>query len=518
MSDFTPPLALPNPPVGEGPTPAPIILTKTDSLFACLCLLSGYLYVRLIIDTRPGAGIAVFALIFMAITIFYLKKQGVTLPKESWVYFSISLLSAASFAVFTNRHLAEYNFLFLTCVSVYWLLCAAGARMENSLGGHIFQDALEGFFIIPFTHFSVAVKSLTQRMKKQQKFLTVLISALIMAPVLYIVVSLLMRADGIFEYIVNSITFSFQKSIADTLLQIFISLPIGCYLFGLLYGSLHQKKKKTLSLPIFDIPAAAIPTMLLLLAGVYLLFFITQTIGIANVLQGGGTGDFSYAEYARRGFFELCQAAAINLFFFVAVRLLSKKEGRTATALLCLLGIETLLLISTAVFKMGLYIEVYGLTLRRVHATWFMFVLFFVFVLLIVSLYQKQINTVKWSVLFGSVAFLALCYCNVGGIIAQYNITRYMAGSLETMDVSQFSPVREEAAPHLIELYEKTTEDELKQSIVLFFKNDLPDGLRQAQRNISPVFDWSGYSLQRISYNRQVTEFFTTHPELSSMP
>ena len=103
----------------------------------------------------------------------------------------------------------------------------------------------------------------------------------------------------------------------------------------------------------------------------------------------------TYAEYARRGFFELCTVAGINLAVITVAHFIIKQEAgksdgkdqetkqkapKTLRAEFAVLCLFTMMLIATAVSKMAMYISYYGLTQLRVYTAWFMLLLFIVFI------------------------------------------------------------------------------------------------------------------------------------------
>ena len=117
-------------------------------------------------------------------------------------------------------------------------------------------------------------------------------------------------------------------------------------------------------------------TVLSVVCAVYLFFLFVQFNYMFFAFGGKLPGGFIYSEYARRGFFELVAIAAINLGLLVAFYLFTaKKDGGIAKFLrgylLTLSGI-TVVIIASAVSKMVMYMQVYGLTQLRVYTSWFM--------------------------------------------------------------------------------------------------------------------------------------------------
>ena len=141
-----------------------------------------------------------------------------------------------------------------------------------------------------------------------------------------------------------------------------------------------------------------------------------------------------------------------------------------------LISAETLLLIATALSKMVLYIQQYGLTLLRVYTSWFMVLLFVVFSIVIVAQF-RTINLAKALVIAFSACFLILCYSNVDGLIARYNIDRYMDGTLNAVDLSALYTTPEASFPYVKALYQQTDDPDLREEIYRYW-GDIQDDNR----------------------------------------
>jgi hypothetical protein len=248
------------------------------------------------------------------------------------------------------------------------------------------------------------------------------------------------------------------------LVDFILGLPVACYLYGLLYGNRHKRNTGTMTTDHADgraqalrvVPGVPVCSALTALNLVYLVFFLAQASYLFSAFRDDLPTAMTYSEYARRGFFELCAVSGINLAVTAAAYLLAKRDKmavfRGETAALCLF---TILLIATAMSKLGMYISYYGLTRLRVYAAWFMAVLLFLFVLVLVRQFRR-FNGTRIAVVGCICLFLGLCYGNADGLIAKHNIDRYQAGTLETLDVPALWELSDGAAPYLHALYLET--------------------------------------------------------------
>ncbi|MBO5797606.1 MAG: DUF4173 domain-containing protein, partial [Clostridia bacterium] len=331
------------------------------------------------------------------------------------------------------------------------------------------SDPVRGLFGRPFGHLATGAEALVRRpvdSTPRRKWRPVVWGLLIALPLTLIGGALLISADAAFSALADRLLQPFARWRVEwplVILRLMLSAPVGMYLFAAFYGNTHpkaaewsdeqwQEKRQSLrQMPGTVLLTAGIPLCLL-----YLLFFLSQSAYYFSAFSGLLPADFTYAEYAREGFFQLCAVAVINLVVLVAIRLFCQRETEALphslkiySAVLC--GF-TLLLIATALRKMFLYIEQYGLTPLRVYTSWFMVLLAVVFVVLTISQFWPRVK--PWRIL--TVTFLAmfavLQFSNVNGWIARYNVEQYKAGQLKTVDVSLFYELGDAAVPYAAEL------------------------------------------------------------------
>ncbi|GAB1476420.1 hypothetical protein MASR2M70_12540 [Bacillota bacterium] len=465
----------------RAPMAEPVSFARADFVFAITMLVCGFLYWNLIRFESLGAGVSIFAAILCILAGIYLHLNGIGQTKESLLYLAIVALSAGSFFLFDNVDIKALNFLFLSLAFIYWIAVSTGRRLEGRLSAAIMGDGINQLLLVPFYNFNcgyLGMRSRSGKSKRSRGFLHALLGILIFLPILMIVVSLLMNADAAFERLVSNIRISISADILDYILQMILGIPVACYLFGLIYGNIHKRHAEHITLASIEkvwatlrfLPGITVYSALTVLNGVYLLFFLSQTSYLFSAFGDRLPEAMTYAEYARRGFFELCTVAAINLCVIGAAHLLAGRgEGaqeptkalKAETVVLC---IFTILLMATALRKMALYINYYGLTQLRVYTTWFMLVLFIVFVIVILRQF-KRFNGTKVAAISFIICFLFLCYANVDSFIAKYNIDRYLEGSLENVDVAALGQLSDAAIPPMFDLYEKTHDEALKMEL-----------------------------------------------------
>jgi hypothetical protein len=141
------------------------------------------------------------------------------------------------------------------------------------------------------------------------------------------------------------------------------------------------------------------------------------------------TAGLSYAEYARRGFFELtCVAGLLLPVLLGAQALIPASDSRTlrfyrrlAMSLTVLLGA----IMVSAGARMRLYIQYYGISADRLYATAFMIWLAVVFAWLALTVLRSRPRTFAAGlVVSGFVVLLTLNVLNPDALVARANLAR----------------------------------------------------------------------------------------------
>ncbi len=115
---------------------------------------------------------------------------------------------------------------------------------------------------------------------------------------------------------------------------------------------------------------------------------------------------YTYAEYAREGFFQLLGVTSINFLLTILIVSFNKKEEKTKLIkiLLTILLSFSILLIFNSDYRLFLYIGKYGFTILRLQVILFLFMELILFGLLFKKIYEdKQKDDFK---LFGFIMLM----------------------------------------------------------------------------------------------------------------
>ena len=134
-----------------------------------------------------------------------------------------------------------------------------------------------------------------------------------------------------------------------------------------------------------------------------------------------------------------------------------KEDGKPGMAQRILSGVlsfSTVILIATAISKMLLYIDQFGLTRKRVYTTWFMILLGVCFIFVIIKQFRLKLNTAACFLFSFIILFSVLVLSGVDGIIARSNAERYINGDLDYFDAYAMEELGDAAVPSLIKVVE----------------------------------------------------------------
>ena len=440
-----------------------------ECVFAWACFVAGYIFCRAFPVSKHSLGgfLFVFALFAVSTVILHLKVGSLKIFPLIVAASSISI--SASLLISANTFIHFWAYSYALVAYCYFVYSATGNTIEKGFSDFILIDFFKALLIMPFYSFGNIFKAMfSGKAKKSGRFIAKLILGLFIAIVPTFIVLMLLSYDHDFGRLLDNI---FDFSLFDVLSHFFsvvFGIPIGMYVFGLFVSSVDKKAEKDITVegcqkaskmikivPVVTSISAVVPILFL-----YAVFFISQWKYYVSGFTGVLPENFSYAEYAREGFFQLCMVSFINLAIIITISLFMKRKNRIVLMVIStIFSLSTLVLISTAIAKMVMYIDYYGLTQKRVYSTWLMIVFAIIFVLIIVRQFVSKIKIIATSLAVTIVMFAGLSLSNVDGYIAKYNVDRYMNGSLDTVDVSALEELGDSAIPQMVRLAEAMKDD-----------------------------------------------------------
>ena len=328
---------------------------------------------------------------------------------ESWVWMGCTLAAAAAimldrYKVWSANWQGMLVFVVFYQFSLVWyLLSRSGTLLGGESGRLLPLDALSGFLAVPLQNFFLRIRTLIyafsrvfqrkagKTRERPEKGAALWTLGIILAAFLLMrmALHLLRSADSGFSAMVGSFTELFRLEwdweLKIKLIRFLFSLPLGCWVYALMGGSLRRDRAKLQEKALRieqrasamrRVSARVWQILLVLFCTLYAVFFVVQGSYLFGAFTRTLPEGFVVAEYARQGFFELCKVMVVNFTLFYLAWRTSKGGAMTRIMLLVLLA-ESLLLAVVAFSKLALYIDCFGFTPKRLQSLWLVCVLAF---------------------------------------------------------------------------------------------------------------------------------------------
>ncbi|HVQ44071.1 MAG TPA: DUF4173 domain-containing protein [Candidatus Saccharimonadia bacterium] len=465
--------------------------TAQTTALAGVSLALGLLFDWLFYGKIPGISVVIYVVAIMGGLFALAAYLGRRLPAPAlWLLLPLGFF-AAMVAVRASHLLALLNIL----ASLALLLLVARLTFRDDLRRFNLADYakipfLPLKFLRPLTRTVAEFFALRSAVKNHPLAVQITRGVLLAIPVLIVFVTLFASADLVFQkYAIDAFNLKLNSTaVAQTLLVTFVTLAFTgaySYIFRQPEDESPDAAPATARLRLGKIEIA------ILLGAVNVLFFLFILVQLAYLFGGlsniSGQG-FTYAEYARKGFFELLAVAMVAFgMLWAADKTVAKTTAGHSLAfrLLSSALITQVILIMVSAFKrLYLYEQAYGFTTLRLYSHGFVIFLAVIFVLLLVKILRNQAeNHFAFPAFITAIVFLAaLNVLNPDAFIARQNLDRFhQTGKLDGV---YFGGLSEDALPEVKTAIDVTTGDT---------KQQLIDSL--ATR--SEPSDWQSWNLAR---------------------
>ncbi len=438
-------------------------IPAADAAFAWASLGLGFVFTHFAVRYFGGVWGGIFWALFGALGAVFVRVKSVCVKPHN-----ITVFAAAEVFCFVPLFSSNYfvNFLAATFSFILYFYLTIAISGAELFGRHFILDLLMSVLVRPFKDFTRQPKSafsVFRGKSRSKNVLYALLGLLVALPLTLFVVYLLMRSDQLFENSMNEFAAHLPRLSFSVFWEILFAIPIAMYLFGAVFAARGNAPAHSENAPEYRVLPPVLSYFAVTPICVFYLIYIFMQFG--NITSAVDK-TLDYSEFARRGFFELCAIAVINLGVIVLIQAFTRRKDNDAKPLMLrvytvAISLFTLLIIATALTKMIMYIGEYGMTLLRVYTSWFMVLLTLVFVLIIVLQFRDY---VIWRALFAvfTAMFAVLCFGDLEGGIARYNITAYQTGAVERLDIGEFSELGYSAAAPAAELLRTTDDEQLK--------------------------------------------------------
>ena len=404
---------------------------RWDHVFAGLYVILGILMWNCLCMENFARGLSMFSILYIITVLAYagLKKFSITGEKIFWTLILLGI--SLPYGFYSVFDFGQTLMIFL--VAAYWtLVITEGLLWKGQTSSWILLDGWNGLIALPILNFLCQIRlifqTFSEKREEKKDWRMVLLGILISIPALLVIIPILSQADTGFRSLVDTVLDALGEDFRILIWRGIMGILLGALMFGTLYGGVYKRHVKEEECIRFHeesgrvfrfVPDIAVLTFGIIVSAVYVLFIGLQARYLFSAFFGILPEAYTYAQYARQGFFELCVIALLNASFLIAMNGCAKTPRRKNRGLLLenvILGALTLLLLTTAASKLGMYIVAYGFTVKRCISSIFLIWLFLVFILVLI--YQKKnIPLVRWSVFAGAVFFTLLCVLPVEQIV-----------------------------------------------------------------------------------------------------
>ena len=480
-----------------------ILKTQTPNnktgLILGISLILGLLFDYFFYDKIPGITFPIYV-IFIVLGLFaishILKKQ---INKQVvWLLIPLVFFSTMVF-IRTSTLLTFFN----VCISLVLLLLIAKTVYGNKVNNFLMKDYIKIIFL-PLKFILPLFRTLSElfslhKVNKKQKTLSHIVRGIVMAvPVIFIFVLLFSSADLIFQkYVSDLITINIQP---ETFIRIILILIVTLIFIGA-YSYIFQEAKKQKDIKqedkkyiIGNIESSVVLGSINILFLLFILVQLTYLFGGESNISSQG---FTYAEYARKGFFELIAVAVISLLLLLTIEKYTVQKEKSpilwfkilSTAMIA----QVIVIMVSAFTRLLLYEEAYGFTTLRLYSHVFIILLGIIFCLLVYKIHwDSRENMFALGVFISVILFLVgMNLLNPDLFIARQNIERFR--TTKKIDVSYLSSLSDDAIPEVVKTLDMLDWD---------MKSSLGYELYWRTQQGSDFTGWQSFNISRTEAKR----------------
>lgn len=414
-------------------------------IFGLSSILYSILFTFCLYRNYAGITLPLFALGTIAYYVMCMKKLSVTIKKASYFYLGAAFLLSVITVFTDNSFFIFYNYVGMLLLLVICLIHNFYDDEHFKLNHYCYLISgtifgILGYLTCPIHSFNLYINEKSQR---DSKIKYVIYGLFISIPLLFIIINLLMSADAVFYDVFDTILSEIIK--AENFFGISFMFLLGfigsyCMIANLASGQnqpdISDKRTKE------PVIAITFTTMLTL---VYLLFCSIQIqyLFLGNSLPVG----YTYAEYAREGFFQLLFVCVINL-AIVFICISGFRQHRALNVILSVFSVCTFIMIASSAMRMILYIKAYYLSLDRVLVLWALTVITLLMICLLTNIYKEDFPLFRYGVIIVAVGYILLSASRPDTYIARYNIEKNSTtNGVSTLDFEYLLSLSNDAVP-----------------------------------------------------------------------
>ena len=440
-------------------------MERKDWVFFLLCFIVATLAEESFFMHPIGVSYFIFIAVFYMLFFWRFRSFSFTHQRLGYLLLIAVWILAAGYYLFDTSFFYGFNLLVIPSLVIFHLtLITSPQKMEWSNPAFINFIVRRLFSGIHYSASFISFLGKNAVKDKNKNPLLVVgkkifIGLVISIPFLFIILNLLIEADAQFEKLMIMLPklVSFR---VDYVIRFIVMLIYALGFFGFMQVLLQKKieviHKEASSKP-FTLDGIISLTIIVLLDLVYVVFVAVQfKYFFSGTLENGLT----YAEYARKGFFELLFVTIINLSLTTVIITFAKNiEGFVKQSIriaLSLLILSSGILLVSAMMRMMMYENAYGFTFTRVLAHSFMIFLMIIFAYTLVKIWLEKLSLFHFYFIASLIYYVGINVVNIDKIVVDQNIIRYEETG--KIDINYLSNLSSTGKLGLIQLYESNAE------------------------------------------------------------
>ena len=199
--------------------------------------------------------------------------------------------------------------------------------------------------------------------------------------------------------------------------------------------------------------AVIITTFLSLLNLLFISFIVYQFVALFGGATAVEARGITYAAYAREGFFQLLAVSVIVFAILSGIYHYTGMRTWSVRWLAALLMLETGAVIASALRRMMLYIDMYGLSMLRLWFTFAIILIAVAFAVLLIGMFSRvRFEQVLKALALGSLVVLSLSLLvNTEDLVVRFNFNRFVRRAVDSVDIRYLMSLSSDAVPALAE-------------------------------------------------------------------
>lgn len=416
-------------------------------LFGIGCLLYSAFYAFCLYRNTSGITYPFFVAGTLCCFFFFMKKLGVPFKKDSVFYMTGITLLGISNCMTASPQILRMNKCGIFLLTFILMLHTFYDDTTWNFSNYFFAifRTIGSFFCCLVSPFGDMVSYFDAKKQeinaKRSYFLPAFAGFIIAFPLLFCITLLLVSADVVFA---NMLSRLMEFLNVWTMIEILSLIAVVFFSSYAVLSSLCRKevKEQSKEKTRFDPVIAIVITSLLCF--LYMAFSIVQIlylfIGNMELPE-----NYTYASYARQGFFQLLIVSVIN-FLIVLISLHLFQESKILQVILTIICGCTFIMILSSALRMILYIDRYALTFLRLFVLWSLAVIFLLMAGVTAYIFYRRFPLFLYGLTIVTVCYIGLSFSRPDYLIASYNLQQRS----ESCDKEYLSELSTDAAPVIL--------------------------------------------------------------------